>query len=530
MIQTDILKDAGISEEDIWQLAATWGAFYTARNQAVRQIPHIVCTGIYNAGKSTLLNALAGKEIFPTGDIPTTKKIAQAEFGGAVYIDTPGLNAMEEDDRETQAAYGTADFILFVASAQNGGISAVEAAWLKNLKEQYGSLQQRLIFVLTHCTQVEQEQLPAICDKICEDCKKAVGFVPEQLLCVDSITFQDGKSQNEPLLTESSGIPKLQEYLVKRIAGAENTLREAQVAELAARQRDVAMRIERCTDCCRQMIQKLSSQKQFSDIKRMFDNAEQTLINTTSGSATFYGGMSLVRGGESFEGKNGGDLKRSARDHVRNFVREVLDEAGDATEKMLERALADYGNVGLDSAYYKKCSEVNQVLEKLTAALAQQEIYLNAYQEIQIQPDVSRIASDLDRYKDNSSYWTANQYFDVFENRIEVNKYDYGYEERGLFGSVKWVPKYVIYTHNATYEIDKKISQTFQSNMDRAQQMVDRTYWQPFLKELRTEAVKRLNEMRKIAETSASAAGQAAEKPYRAALDHLNTLRKEVTQ
>lgn len=118
----------------------------------------------------------------------------------------------------------------------------------------------------------------------------------------------------------------------------------------------------------------------------------------------------------------------------------------------------------------------------------------------------------------------------MFENRIEVNKYDYGYEERGLFGSVKWVPKYVIYTHNATYEIDKKISQTFQSNMDRAQQMVDRTYWQPFLKELRTEAVKRLNEMRKIAETSASAAGQAAEKPYRAALDHLNTLRKEVTQ
>jgi len=76
MIQTDTLKAAEISEQDIRRLVTAWEAFWTAKKQVRHQIPHIVCTGIYNAGKSTLLNALAGKEFFPTGDIPTTKKIA----------------------------------------------------------------------------------------------------------------------------------------------------------------------------------------------------------------------------------------------------------------------------------------------------------------------------------------------------------------------------------------------------------------------------------------------------------------------
>lgn len=126
MIQTDTLKAAGIPEQSIRRLEAAWEAFQSAKNYAPNQMPHIICTGIYNAGKSTLLNALAGKEILPTGDIPTTKKVARAVLDGAVYIDTPGLNAAEEDDQETQSAYEMADFILFVSNAQNGGISKSE--------------------------------------------------------------------------------------------------------------------------------------------------------------------------------------------------------------------------------------------------------------------------------------------------------------------------------------------------------------------------------------------------------------------
>lgn len=36
----------------------------------------VMVYGIYNAGKSTLINALIGQEVAPTGDIPLTDKVA----------------------------------------------------------------------------------------------------------------------------------------------------------------------------------------------------------------------------------------------------------------------------------------------------------------------------------------------------------------------------------------------------------------------------------------------------------------------
>lgn len=529
-IQRNILEKAGVSQEDIQQLEKAWGAYQAAADRTVRQIPHIVCTGIYNAGKSTLLNALCGEEKFPTGDVPTTKKIAQAEFGGAVYIDTPGLNAMDEDDRETQAEYESADFILFVANAQDGGISAAEAEWLQKLKERYGSLQQRLIYVLTHCTQVDPEQLPVIREKVLGDFKKAVEFEPEHIFCVDSITYQDGTTQNEPLLTQSSGIPQLKSCLDERIAGAEKTLRDVQEAELAARQKDLTNQIEHCKDFCRQRIQKVSSQTQLAEIKSLVADAETKLTKSLSSSATFYGGMSWKGGGKTFEGRDGGSLKRSARDHVRNYARDTVEEAKRASARMAEQARKDYGTTGLDSAYFKKCNAINSILEELQVALAAHGVHLSNYQEIQIQPDISEFDSSIEPLRDNSGYWSAGEYLDVYENRIEVNQYDNWYEERGLFGITKYAPKYLIYTYRAVSEIDGTINQTFKDHFEYAQERVDRFCWQPFLKKLRAKAAERLAEMRKAAENEVSETGKAAEKPYQAALAHMDTLQKEVSQ
>lgn len=527
MIQTDILKAAGVTDQDIQRLTTAWEAFQAAKKQTIRQMPHIVCTGIYNAGKSTLLNALAEKEIFPTGDIPTTKKVTQAEFGGAMYIDTPGLNAMEEDDRETQAAYETADFILFVANAQDGGISAAEAEWLQKLKARYSSLQQRLDLVLTHCTQVDPEQLPAIREKVCEDFRKALEFTPEQLLCVDSITYQDGKSQNEPLLTESSGVPKLRDDLAKRIVGAEETLREAQTAELAARREDVTKQLEHCADYCRRILQKLSAQKQSTEITSLFTRTEKMLADKISGSAGFPGWMRYMSESEDFEGRSNGSVKRDAKDHVRSFAQNVLDEAKDTTESMLDDAETIYGNAGLDSIYYKKCDEINRILEELQAALMKQGIRLGTYQDIQIRPKLDRFSSELARYRNNSSYLSASEYLNMYENRIDTYKDELGYEEHGFFGSVKYVPKYRAYTGRANSEVYEKIKKTFEANMYRAMDWVDKCYWQPFLKELHSEASKRLDGMQKAAEASALQTEQEVEKPYQSALDHLDTLRKE---
>lgn len=143
---------------------------------------------------------------------------------------------------------------------------------------------------------------------------------------------------------------------------------------------------------------------------------------------------------------------------------------------------------------------------------------------------MSEVDADLSRIADSGDYWSPSMYLDVNEGRIEVNQYDNWYEERGLFGIVIKKPKYVIYTHNATSNIDKEISDTFNQQVKDAQDSLSSYYWTPFLKELQAEADQRLQEMRKAAEQSIAGVQEAAEKPLREALDHLFLLEKEAAE
>jgi len=84
--------------------------------------PTLMIYGVYNAGKSTLLNALFGKEeMAKTGDAPETNKIKAYTYNGYTIFDTPGLNAKEEDDNTTQKHLEKSELVLFVMS-NNGSL------------------------------------------------------------------------------------------------------------------------------------------------------------------------------------------------------------------------------------------------------------------------------------------------------------------------------------------------------------------------------------------------------------------------
>lgn len=278
-----VLEDAGVANTDIQQLEEALTAYQSAKVRSEHKTPQVVCTGVYNTGKSTLLNTLLGEdERFPTGDIPTTKVLARAEADGVVYIDTPGLNAAEEDDQETQSAYESADFILFVSNAQSGGVSEAEARWLQHLEKRYtaDSLKKRLIYVLTHCGQVEPEQLPDIERKFRSDLEKAIGFVPEQIFCVDSITYWEGKSKNVPLLVEDSGVLSLQEALSDRLAGAAELLEQVRKSELAARQSALLEHLDKVKKILEGWYEsaKQSHQKKITEIDTMWSEFEKNCV------------------------------------------------------------------------------------------------------------------------------------------------------------------------------------------------------------------------------------------------------------
>lgn len=80
--------------------------------------PKIMVYGIYNAGKSTLLNALIGEAKAPMNDIPTTKRVVPYAWHEYTIFDTPGINAPEKDEELSKAQLEQSDVIIFVMDTE----------------------------------------------------------------------------------------------------------------------------------------------------------------------------------------------------------------------------------------------------------------------------------------------------------------------------------------------------------------------------------------------------------------------------
>ena len=77
---------------------------------------HIMVYGVYNAGKSTLINALLGKEVAETGDVPLTDTVTAYRWLQYDILDTPGVDAPIEHQRVTENEMLKADAVIFVVN------------------------------------------------------------------------------------------------------------------------------------------------------------------------------------------------------------------------------------------------------------------------------------------------------------------------------------------------------------------------------------------------------------------------------
>lgn len=79
-----------------------------------KEAPAIMFYGLYNAGKSTLINALCRKNVAKVGDVPTTASIQTVPWEGYTLIDTPGINAQDKHTQIAMKEIEQSDLILFV--------------------------------------------------------------------------------------------------------------------------------------------------------------------------------------------------------------------------------------------------------------------------------------------------------------------------------------------------------------------------------------------------------------------------------
>src|SRR3954464_14740320 len=73
--------------------------------------------GQYNAGKSTLINALMGERVAETGDSPTTRVARAYKLKDFFIVDLPGGDARLEEQEEALRAVGQAQAVLYVVGS-----------------------------------------------------------------------------------------------------------------------------------------------------------------------------------------------------------------------------------------------------------------------------------------------------------------------------------------------------------------------------------------------------------------------------
>lgn len=120
---------------------------------------HIAVFGRVSVGKSALLNALAGRELFEVGVLHGTTKVhsladwKEAGAGRVVLIDTPGIDELDGEARERLAweIVGRADLVLFVVE---GDPVRAEREALQRLAAE----QRPLLLVLNKADRYTQEE------------------------------------------------------------------------------------------------------------------------------------------------------------------------------------------------------------------------------------------------------------------------------------------------------------------------------------------------------------------------------------
>jgi GTP-binding protein EngB required for normal cell division len=181
--------------------------------------PSIMLYGIYNAGKSTLLNALLGQNKADVSDHPETSAITEYAWQSYRIFDTPGVDAPIEHQQITEQHLQHVEVVLFVMST-NGAFDESDiyrrlAAVLKN--------GQRLIIILNDKIGTSEANKHAILQRVSQHLSQQLADQPLLLqdvsvIALNAKTALKGRLENKTLLIEKSNIGQLETSIHQKMA------------------------------------------------------------------------------------------------------------------------------------------------------------------------------------------------------------------------------------------------------------------------------------------------------------------------
>ena len=166
----------------------------------------IAVFGKYNHGKSTLLNALVGREIFKASDRRETQANQECSHHGVLWIDTPGLDAdiRGKDDRLARlGADELADYLFLVHNIKTGELDRSELDLYQKMMARYPDSKNRMVLVLTQIDQLSPAEGERV-NQIIQAQLPGITVIP-----VSALRYQRGIAEGREKFIELSGITRL---------------------------------------------------------------------------------------------------------------------------------------------------------------------------------------------------------------------------------------------------------------------------------------------------------------------------------
>lgn len=181
--------------------------------------PQIMVYGIYNAGKSSIINELIKDDRAGVADRPMTDRVDYYEWNGYMLADTPGVGAPIEHEDVTTEHLEKADVVIFVMST-NGSTER---------KQNYDRMKdivnagKKIIIVLNDKEGVLEDPadrtIPTIKMQVVEN-MKAVGITNANDFCIVTVNAKrahKGRTENKKNLYIKSHIEELEKVILSEL-------------------------------------------------------------------------------------------------------------------------------------------------------------------------------------------------------------------------------------------------------------------------------------------------------------------------
>jgi hypothetical protein len=209
--------------EDALVLAASHGLDAPLRGRApeVRQAldayrPSLMVFGLFNAGKSTLINALLGVPEARVSDAPCTDRVVSYRFGEYELLDTPGLDAPPSHEQVSEAQVARTHVVAFVIGT-DGSFDEVQT--VRRLAQLV--VERKPVVVVLNDKNAHGPEAPeaqALCQLVRSHLLRETGS-PDLVAAVPILTVNAegglrGRAEGKARLLEVSGVPQLEQLLL----------------------------------------------------------------------------------------------------------------------------------------------------------------------------------------------------------------------------------------------------------------------------------------------------------------------------